>query len=101
MVRVMKNKKKIEFSKIIIFIVGVVTIAVTTFTLYMIWETKDLTALAYLIPAVFTETASATGFYFWKSRTENQLKIARTIKEEKLNEEMNTAKEIVNNSEYM
>ena len=82
------NKKKFEFSKIIIFIVGVVTITVTTFTLYMVWETKDLSVLAYLIPAIFGETASATGFYFWKARTENKIRISKQIQEEQINTEI-------------
>lgn len=78
------NKKKFEFSKIIIFIVGVVTIAVTTFTLYMVWETKDLSVLAYLIPAIYTETASATGFYFWKARTENKIRMSKELQKENI-----------------
>ena len=78
------HKKKFEFSKIIIFIVGVVTIAVTTFTLYMVWETKDLSVLAYLIPAIYTETASATGFYFWKARTENKIRMSKELQKENI-----------------
>lgn len=82
------NKKKFEFSKIIIFIVGVVTIAVTAFTLYMVWETKDLSVLSYLIPAIYTETASATGFYFWKARTENKIRMSKQIQEEQIDTEI-------------
>lgn len=82
------NKKKFEFSKIIIFIVGVVTIAVTAFTLYMVWETKDMTVMAYLIPAIFAETASSTGFYFWKARTENKIRMSKELQEDPLDKEL-------------
>ena len=95
------KKSKIEFSKKIFIFVAAVTVIVTAFTMYMVWETKDLTPLVYLIPAIFTETASATGFYYWKSKAENQLKIARSIKEEKLCDEINRVKEITDNAGYM
>ena len=94
-------KPKMEFSKIIFLMVSAVAFIVTAFTMFMVWETKDLTPLVYLIPAIFTETASATGFYFWKSKAENQLKIARSIKEEKRCDEINRVKEITENAEYM
>ena len=38
------------------------------------WKTGDLSPLAYLIPAVFGELATATGFYYWKARNENRAK---------------------------
>ena len=95
------KKSKIEFSKKIFIFVAAVTVIVTAFTMYMVWETKDLSPLIYLIPAIFAETASATGFYYWKSKAENQLKIARSIKEEKLCDEINGMKEITGNAESM
>lgn len=82
------NKKKFEFSKLIIIFVGAVTILVTAFTMYMIWETKDMMAFTYLIPAVFTETASATGFYYWKARTENKIRMSKEIQKEQIDTEI-------------
>ena len=49
---------------------GAVTIVVTAFTLIMVWRTGDTSPLAYLIPAVFAETAAATGFYYSKAKAE-------------------------------
>lgn len=68
-------KKKVEFSKLIFAGVSVFTIAITVFSCRMIWITMDTTALAYLIPAVFAEMASATGFYYTKAKTENKIKL--------------------------
>lgn len=70
-----KEKHKIEFSKIIFITVSCITIAVVIFTMVMIFITKDMGPLSYLIPAVFTELATGTGFYYWKAKVENQLKI--------------------------
>lgn len=43
----------------------------------MIEETKDLSPLAYLIPAVFGELATATGFYYSKAKAENRIKLRK------------------------
>ena len=65
------KKPRFETSKVILFIV------VTAFTLHMIEETKDLSPLAYLIPAVFAELATATGFYYSKAKAENRIKLRK------------------------
>lgn len=70
-----KLNKKVEFSKLIFVGVSVVTVAITLFACRMIWITMDTSALAYLIPAVFTEMASATGFYYSKAKAENKIKL--------------------------
>lgn len=44
------KKPKREFSKLILYVVGAVTVGVTAFTLIMIWRTENLEPLAYLIP---------------------------------------------------
>lgn len=67
--------KKMEFSKIIFLGVSVLTITITIFSCAIIWITMDTTPLAYLIPAVFAEMASATGFYYYKAKAENQIKL--------------------------
>lgn len=68
-------KKKVEFSKLIFVGVSVLTLATTVFSGYMIWITMDTSALSYLIPAVFAEMASATGFYYTKAKSENKIKL--------------------------
>lgn len=72
-----RRAKKREFSKTIISTVGAVTIVVTAFTLIMVWRTGDTSPLAYLIPAVFAETAAATGFYYSKAKAENRIKLRK------------------------
>lgn len=70
-----KLNKKVEFSKLIFLGVSVVTVAIILFSCRMIWITMDTSALAYLIPAVFTEMAAATGFYYSKAKAENKIKL--------------------------
>ena len=70
-----KTKKRIEFSKLIFIGVSIITLAITVFSCVIIWRTNDTTALAYLIPAVFTEMASATAFYYNKAKAENKIKL--------------------------
>lgn len=68
-------KKKTEFSKLIFMGVSIVTIAITLFSCRMIWITMDTSVLAYLIPAVFAEMATGTGFYYSKAKAENKIKL--------------------------
>lgn len=66
-----KGKRKIAYSKIIFAGVSIMTIAVVVFSCKMIYATGDLSPLAYLIPSVFAELATATGFYYKKAEREN------------------------------
>lgn len=56
---------------------GAVTVLVTAFTFIMVWRTNDLSPLAYLIPAVFTELGVGTGFYYSKAKAENRIKLRK------------------------
>ena len=69
------KKPKREFSKLILYVVGAV--GVTAFTLIMVWKTENLEPLAYLIPAIFAELATATGFYYSKAKAENRIKLRK------------------------
>lgn len=66
-----KKKRKKEYSKIIVAIVLSFCIVVTLFSMALMWVTKDTSALAYLIPAVFGETGAVIAFYLDKSKKEN------------------------------
>ncbi len=38
--------------------------------------------LYYTVPSVFVEVASATGFYYWKAKNENKVKMVLSSVEE-------------------
>lgn len=69
--------KKTEFSKKIIIFMTVFTVIITAYSLALMWKTEDTSGLAYLIPSVFAEYATATGFYYWKARAENKIKLLK------------------------
>ena len=88
--------KKTEFSKKLLIFASVLAVAVTCFAFLLMWRTGDTSALMYLVPAVFGELATGTGFYYWKARTENKIKLYKyygkdvydaTVKDEKKEEE--------------
>ena len=76
LLRARRAKRKIEFSKLIFVGVSAVTLAITLFSCVLAWITRDTSVLCYLIPAVFAEMASATGFYYSKAKAENQIKLS-------------------------
>ena len=78
------KKSKTEFSKKIFIFVAAVAVVVTAFTMYMVWETKDISPLIYLIPAIFAEMGTGTAFYYWKARCENLKKMEMEYKSENL-----------------
>lgn len=73
-----RRKPKKEFSKVILIVAMAVNLAVIVFSCIMMWRTNDLSALAYLIPAVAAETATGTGFYYSKAKVENKIKLMKS-----------------------
>lgn len=73
----MRIKRKMEFSKKIFVGIAVATTAIVIFSLVIVWRTGDTSPLAYIIPAIFVELATATGFYFKKAETENKIKLGK------------------------
>lgn len=86
----MKTKKKVEFSKKIFYMVTAFTIVVIIYSMVLMWKTNDSSALAYLIPSVFAEMATATGFYYSKAKTENKIKLSKKYELDLSNETENT-----------
>ena len=68
-------KTKMEFSKKILLVAGITNLAVIIFACVMMWRTFDTSPLAYLIPSVAAEVATGTGYYYWKAKAENQIKL--------------------------
>ena len=69
------QKQKMEFSKKILIVVGIVSLAIIVFSCVMMLRTGDLSPLQVLIPSMFAEVATGTGFYYWKAKMENQIKL--------------------------
>ena len=72
------TKKKFEFSKLIFTGVSIATTAVVIFSCRMIYINRDLSPLAYLIPSVFAELATATASIITKQRRKTSLRYLTT-----------------------
>lgn len=70
-------RRKIEFSKILWAISFTFAAGITLFACYMAYITMDTSVFAYLVPAVYAELATATGFYYNKARAENVVKLKK------------------------
>jgi hypothetical protein len=71
------RKRKVEFSKKIFVGVAISTALIVIFSLVIVWKTGDTSPLTYIIPAMFAELATATGFYYKKAEAENKIKLKR------------------------
>lgn len=84
------GKKSIEFSKLIYIQVQSLVAIVSVYSMIIMWVTRDLTPLPYLITAVFTDSATTIGFYCAKAKVENKIKLANLygiqLEKEDLNE---------------
>lgn len=67
--------KKREFSKVIITAISIATALVVVASFALMFYTGDLSALPVIITGCFAELASATGFYYWKAKNENMIKL--------------------------
>ena len=64
------KKKKRSTTKFIMFLMMLITVVVVTFSIWFTWMLKDATIIVTLIPCVFVETATCTGFYFWRRKVD-------------------------------
>ena len=71
------RKPRKEFSKTILRAVAAATVVIVVFSFALMWRTGDTSPLAYLIPAIFAELATATGFYYSKAKAENRIKLRK------------------------
>lgn len=72
-----KEKPKKEFSKKIFNIVITLFIIVLFYSMALMWKTNMTDGLIYLIPSVSGLTATCIGFYFWKAKMENMIKLSK------------------------
>lgn len=68
-------KRRMEFSKKILIAVFLVTLIIVACAIAMSYVTQTTDVYAYLIPAIFAEMGIGTGFYYWKAKKENEVKL--------------------------
>lgn len=88
----MRGRKR-EFSKILLAAVMVTYFGVTVFSVFVVQENPEL--LGELLTFVGAPTAVAIGFYAYKAKCENVVKISRAVSADK-KLDSDTKKQIVN-----
>jgi hypothetical protein len=79
----MRVQKKLCCSKKMVVVSWCVTISLTVLTVIGAFFTeRDTSPLLTVAGLSWGETATATGFYYWKSRAENRLKLTKSMVEE-------------------
>lgn len=76
------DKKHIETSKVILIVSAVYGAILTLYAMVAMLVVSDLSPLSYLIPGIFGVISVATGFYYWKARAENVIKLKVEAKKE-------------------
>ena len=72
-----ENNPKKEFSKKIFNIVITIFIIVIFYAMALMWKTGTTDGLMYLIPSVGTLASVTIGFYYWKAKMENIVKLSK------------------------
>lgn len=72
-----KKKKKMEFSKIAFICTTVLFGSVIAGSFALMWYTGTTDALPHLITSTAGLTTTSVGFYFWKAKVENVIKISK------------------------
>lgn len=70
-------KRKMEFSKQILLAMFTITLVIVACAIAMSYVTQTTDVYAYLIPSIFAELSVGTGFYYWKAKKENEIKLQR------------------------
>lgn len=71
------KKRHVDYSKIMCGILSGVIVAILTFGCYMIWETKDTSALTELIIGAFAALTLIVGFYLWRAKAKDKIQMYR------------------------
>lgn len=93
----LKNLKNVEFSKRLLLFVQALIIALFILTTIATFK-GYIDALVAMITGVFSLASIAFGFYFWKARSENIRKYAKSLNKEQIKQMIKLA-EIIQSGE--
>jgi hypothetical protein len=68
---------RVEFSKKMLLFSWLVTIILTFLSISLCVAGKPTDMLYVITPMAWAETATSTGYYYWKSKNENRAKYAQ------------------------
>lgn len=74
--------KQLCYSKKLVLVSWVTTALLTAITVVgALFLERDITPLLTVAGLSWAETATSTGFYYWKARTENKIKLTKDMVE--------------------
>lgn len=76
-----RHAKKREFSKIMAVIAVTMWLLVNLFGMVVVAITLDASPLAYILPSIDAVVGVVLGFYYWKARAENEIKLKKIYKD--------------------
>lgn len=76
--------KKLEFSKIILIVAYFTAVSFTLLTAYVTLNGGESSYFANIVLAVWGTVSLGVGFYYWKAKAENIIKISNDIPEKVL-----------------
>lgn len=71
--------KKLEFSKFILYVLYLTAVAFTLLTGYVALQGGDAASVANIVLAIWGSVSVGVGFYYWKAKAENTIKISSKI----------------------
>lgn len=74
--------KKFEFSKVILIMVYATAVIFTGILAWLAYLGIDISAVANVILSIWGLVSVAVGFYYWKAKAENLMKIAKEMPQE-------------------
>lgn len=76
------KKKKLEFSKLILIVGYLTAFLFTGVAGYVALVGGDAGSFANIVLAIWGMVSTAVGFYYWKAKAENLVKIAKELPQE-------------------
>lgn len=73
-------KKTLEFSKKLLIITDILLFIIVIFACLMTFITQNMSVLIGIVSGVFGLAGTAHGFYFWKAKSENKIKLMNSYK---------------------
>lgn len=89
----LKKRKHIEYSKKILTVSYIIAVALTTFCCYLTLTYRDASIISNIALACWVEVSVGNGFYYWKARSENKIKMMSSIEDREIRERINLEKD--------
>lgn len=75
-----KTKNKPEFSKLVFLLLFGEETALMVYACALMWYTQTTEALQWMFAILGAQVSTGVGFYFWKAKAENVIKISKDAK---------------------